>query len=44
MGRKIKHDYNTIYQRHINGESLKMISKDLGIHIQCIYSHFQRNS
>ena len=43
MGRKIKHDYNTIYQRHINGESLKMISKDLGIHIQCIYSHFQRN-
>ena len=42
MGRKIKHNYDEIQKRHRNGESLSKISKDLGIHIQCIYSHFQK--
>jgi len=42
MGRKIKHNYEEIYQRHLAGESLSKISKDTGIHIQCFYSHFQK--
>ena len=42
MGRKIKHNYDEVYKRHRNGESLKKISKDLGISIQSFYSHFQR--
>ena len=42
MGRKIKHNYEQIYQRHLAGESLIKISKDTGIHIQCFYSHFRK--
>lgn len=30
MGRKkIKHNYNQVYQEHLNGKSLKNISKEL---------------
>lgn len=41
--RKLKHDYENIYKRHFNGESILNISRDLGIHIQSIYAYFQRN-
>lgn len=41
--RKLKHDYATIHQRNLNGETIKNISKDTGIHIQSIYTHFQKN-
>ena len=42
--RKLKHDYDTIYQRHLGGESIINISKDTGIHVQSIYAHFQKNN
>lgn len=42
--RNLKYDYDKIYQRHFEGESLSNISKDLGIHIQTIYAYFQRNN
>jgi hypothetical protein len=31
--RKLKHDYNALYQRHLEGETISNISKDTGIHI-----------
>lgn len=44
MKRELKHDYNAIYQRHLSGETLLSISKNTGIHIQSIYSHFKKNN
>lgn len=41
--RKLKHDYDAIYQRHLAGETILNISKDTGIHVQSIYTHFQKN-
>lgn len=41
--RKLKHDYNAIYQRHLAGETILNISKDMGINVQSIYTHFQKN-
>ena len=41
--RKLKHDYDAIYQRHLAGETILNISKDMGIHVQSIYTHFQKN-
>ena len=41
--RKLKHDYDIIYQRHLAGETILNISKDTGIHVQSIYAHFQKN-
>jgi hypothetical protein len=41
--RKLKHDYDAIYQRHLAGETILNISKDTGIHISSIYTHFQKN-
>jgi len=42
--RKPKHDYAAIYQRHLAGETISKISKDTGIHIQSIYTYFQKNN
>ena len=42
--RKLKHDYNAIYQKHLAGETILNISKDTGIHVQSIYTHFQKNN
>lgn len=44
LSRKPKHDYEKIYQRHLNGESLLSISKELNIHIQSIHSYIKRNN
>ena len=41
--RKLKHNYDAIYQRHLAGETILNISKDMGIHVQSIYTHFQKN-
>ena len=42
--RKLKHVYDVIYQRHLAGETILNISKDTGIHVQTIYTHFQKNN
>ena len=42
--RKLKHDYDNIYQRHLAGEPILKISKETGIHVQTIYTHFQKNN
>lgn len=42
--KNLKHDYDAIYQRHLAGETIANISKETGIHIQSIYSHFQKNN
>lgn len=42
--KKLKHDYNAVYQRHLAGETILNISKDTGIHVQSIYTHFRKNN
>ena len=44
MGRKIKHNYNQVYQEHLNGKSLKNISKELKIPLSSIYDYFKKNN
>lgn len=43
MGRKVKHNYKELYQRHLDGESIKRISESTGVHVQCMYSYFRKN-
>lgn len=42
--RKLKHDYDIIHQRNLDGETILNISKDTGIPVQSIYAHFQKNN
>lgn len=42
--RKLKYDYEEIHQRNLNGETIHNISKNTGIPIMSIYTHFQKNN